>query len=145
MIPEFEENGNLPPGVHAASWEEVAARFAHNEGRLRLLQGMERGLAVLRSAGCRRVFLDGSFVTNKEMPGDYDLAWDSTGVDVPLLLRLDPVFGVFNHGRAAQKAKYLGEYFPSSLVEGGTGHTFVEFFQVDKDTGDPKGVVVLDL
>jgi hypothetical protein len=48
-------------------------------------------------------------------------------------------------GRAAQKAKYLGELFPAQMGEGGSGLTFLELFQVDKETGKPKGIVALDL
>jgi hypothetical protein len=106
---------------------------------------MERALALLRAAGCNRVYVDGSFVTDKAMPGDYDLAWEPVNVDVALLLSLDPVFGIFDNGRAAQKARYQGEFFPSSLNEGFTGRTFLDFFQIDKDTGAPKGIVALDL
>jgi hypothetical protein len=30
-------------------------------------------------------------------------------------------------------------------IEGGSGETFLEFFQIDKETGNPKGIIVLDL
>ena len=45
-----------------------------------------RGLAA---AGCTELLLDGSFVTEKPMPGDYDETWEIAGVDVD---RVDPVF-----------------------------------------------------
>jgi hypothetical protein len=145
MLPDFDESGSLPPGIHAAAWSEFAARFGSNPHRRALLGGLERALAVLRAAGCRRVYVDGSFVTSKPTPGDYDAAWEPSGVDVAALLTLDPVFGVFDNGRAAQKAKYQGEFFPSSATEDLTGRTFLDFFQTDKNTGDPKGIVTLDL
>jgi hypothetical protein len=31
------------------------------------------------------------------------------------------------------------------LPEGGSGRTFLEFFQTDKNSGDPKGIIALDL
>lgn len=145
MLPEFDERGNLPPGIHFAKWSEFVARFAANEHRQRLVSGMEQALTILRSAGCNRVYVDGSFVTAKAAPGDYDIAWEPSGVDVVLLLRLDPVFGLFDNGRAAQKAKYQGEFFPSSTAEALTGRTFLDFFQVDKESGEAKGIVSLDL
>lgn len=86
--------------------------------------------------------MDGSFVTNKPKPGDYDGCWDVEGVDPD---RLDPVLLVFDNRWAAQKAKYGGEMFPAQLHEGATGRTFLEFFQVDKATGRAKGIVQLDL
>ena len=39
------------------------------------------GLTNLSSAGCRLVYLDGSFVTRKERPGDIDACWDVQYVD----------------------------------------------------------------
>lgn len=145
MLPDFDDDGNLPPGVHIATWAEVVARFDGNSHRRLLLDGLQKAVDVLRSAGCTRVYLDGSFVSSKAMPGDYDLAWEPTNVDIALLLRLDPVFGVFDAGRAAQKTKYGGEFFPSSVNEALTGRTFLDFFQTDKDTGAPKGIVAIDL
>ena len=88
------------------------------------------------------MFLDGSFVTGKEMPGDYDACWavDSVNED-----NLDPVFLDFDDHRARQKARFLGEYFPADVPEGVSGKTFLEFFQRDKESGEPKGIVALNM
>jgi hypothetical protein len=145
MIPEFAADGNLPPGIHEATWDECVARFGGTLHRRRLIEGLRLALNILRSAGCRRVYLNGSFVTVKEVPGDFDAAWDPAGVDIELLLRLEPAFGDFSNRREAQKALFRGEFFPSSFAEGATGSTFLEFFQIDKQTGEPKGIVALDL
>ena len=49
-------------------------------------------------------------------------------------------------GSAAQKAKYGGELFPVSAAgAGGESDAFLDFYQTDKDTGDRKGIVALDL
>jgi hypothetical protein len=104
--------------------------------------GLRQGLEQLKTAGCDTVFLDGSFVTAKPQPGDFDACWDVTGVDPSLL---DPVFFDFNNGRAAQKTRFLGEFFPAQLPNGSSGKTFLEFFQTDRNSGDPKGIVALDL
>jgi hypothetical protein len=56
-----------------------------------------------------------------------------------------PASLTFDEGRAAQKAKNGGEFFPARFTEGGSGATFLEFFQTDKRTGAAKGIVVLDL
>ena len=44
-----------------------------------------------------------------------------------------------------QKNKYRGELFPAQLIEGGSGMTFLAFFQIDKVSLRPKGIVALDL
>jgi hypothetical protein len=64
------------------------------------------------------------------------------GVDPDLL---DPVLLVFANQRAAQKAKYGGEFFPAESAADPFGTRFLEFFQRDKQTGDPKGIVTIDL
>lgn len=62
-----------------------------------------------------------------------------------MLQAADPVLLRFDNTRAAQKAKYFGELFPADMVEGGSGMTFLNFFQRDKDTGRAKGILALDL
>jgi hypothetical protein len=142
MLPPFTKDGLLPPGVHRAAWHDVARRFGATPHRRWLLAGLRRALKALRAAGCQTVYLDGSFVTAKRDPGDFDGCWDIEGVDPELL---DPVLLQFDNRRAAQKAKYRGELFPAQMGEGGSGLTFLEFFQIDKESGAPKGIVALDL
>ncbi len=89
--------------------------------------------------------VDGSFVTAKSIPNDFDGCWSTEGVDFDLLNLIDPILLTFGNGRAAQKAKYLGELFPADTTEFGTGRTFLEFFQIDKETGDQKGIIAIDL
>jgi len=132
----------LPPGVHHADLREVEAAFATNPPRRDLFEGLVGASLRLRSAGCQTIYLDGSFVTAKPRPGDYDACWDPTGV---VRERLDDVFLDFSNGRAAQKAAFKGEFFPSSLMCMDVGRTFVEFFQIERFTGRPKGIVSISL
>ncbi len=78
-------------GIHAATWGEIVARFGYAPHSLRLLAGLKAALDVLREASCRRAYLDGSFVTRKEVPNDFDGCWELAGVDFDLLEQLDPV------------------------------------------------------
>ncbi|MGH3472181.1 MAG: DUF6932 family protein, partial [Nocardioidaceae bacterium] len=52
------------------SWEEVVERFGWNRHRRRLLDGVADGLAILVAAGCKRVWLNGSFVSDCETNHD---------------------------------------------------------------------------
>jgi hypothetical protein len=54
------------------------------------------------------VYVNGSFATAKERPGDFDACWEITGVDPALL---DPVLLTFADRRAAQKARFSGSSF----------------------------------
>jgi uncharacterized protein DUF6932 len=142
VIPPFQPDGSLPPGVHWADSTEIQSRFGQTPHRFQLLQGFWRAVKELKAAGCKVVFLDGSFVTAKDSPNDYDACWETSGVDPGLL---HAVFFDFTHRRAAQKARFQGEFFPADLQEGPSGNTFLEFFQLDKQTGDPKGIIGLQL
>ncbi len=142
MIPPFNSRGLLPAGIHAAEWIEFAQRFGATARRRRLLGGLADALALLRGAGCALTYVDGSFVSAKKEPGDFDACWGMVGVDPD---RLDPMLLGFSNGRAAQKAHFGGELFPAELPEGMSGRTFLEFFQTDRDTGAAKGIVSVDL
>ncbi len=142
MMPAFNADGLLPPGVHWASWDELADRFGSNPWRQRLLSGLRAALESLKNAGCEVVYLNGSFVTSKSVPNDYDACWEESGVDPTFL---DPVLLTFDPGRATQKAKYMGELFPASVIANVDGLSFLEFFQTDRNTGGPKGIVAIEL
>jgi hypothetical protein len=141
MIPKFINIGStwevLPPGIHDTTLEEIKQRFAITKRRIELYKGFERGVISLKGAGCKVVFLDGSFISQKPIPGDFDALWDTTGVDID---KIDPVLLDFTRRRERQKLKYEGESFPSSSLADGS-RTFEEYFQVDKETGYSKGII----
>ncbi|MEO0925186.1 MAG: hypothetical protein AAFY63_04860 [Cyanobacteria bacterium J06643_13] len=143
-VPNFDANGNLPAGIHTCTWEEVKEKLAFNARRQELLAGLKRACDVLKQAGCDTIYIDGSYATNKEFPGDFDVCWKDDNVDLKLLLELDPVLLDFSQKRAAQKAKYGGELFLASTIADAKGQTFLEFFQRDRD-GNPKGIVEIHL
>ena len=115
MIPESVDIGGswkvLPRGLHNGTLAEVKKRFATNETRKTLYAGLFKACIELQTAGCKVIFLDGSYVTDKPNPGDFDLCWDPTHVNAH---KLDPVFLDFSNLRKNQKLKYGGEFFPSS-------------------------------
>jgi hypothetical protein len=134
-------DGLLPEGVHELSWRELVSLCAFTPWRVTLTEGLGRGALALAEAGCTTLWVDGSYVTQKAEPSDFDACWDSDGVDRALL---DPVLLLFGNHRALQKAKYFGEFFPN-VVEAGTGFLFRDFFQIDKTSGGRKGIIELDL
>ena len=142
MIPTFDAAGRLPPGIHGATWDEIQARFGWTPRRRRLLRGLHRGILALQSAGCSRLYLDGSFVTDKPEPGDFDACWDPVGVRAALL---DPVLLDLQWPRQAQKRRFSGEFFLANVPAEPAGTLFLDFFQKDKVDGKPKGIIALDL
>ncbi len=142
MIPEFDPAGNLSAGIHEATWNELATRCGATAHRRRLLDGLKLALKSLRDAGCGRAYINGSFVTAKDEPGDFDACWEASGVDSQLL---DPVLLDFSDRRRAQKAKFGGELSPADVPADPVGTRFLDYFQHDKTTGARKGIVALDL
>lgn len=140
VIPALLDSGVLPDGEHPATWPEVASAFGKGARRRTLLGGLLLACRALGAAGCAQLWLDGSFVTSKTVPGDYDACWNADGVDPD---RLDPVLLDWStSGRLLMKAKYLGDLFIAG-VESGSGLPFVDFFRKDRD-GALKGIVVID-
>jgi hypothetical protein len=75
MIPEFNDDGYLPPGIHTATLEEIAARFGQeSETRRAQMQSLGWLVDLARRAGAKRLIINGSFVTDKFEPNDVDCA-----------------------------------------------------------------------
>lgn len=143
LIGEFDEDGFLSPGMHVATWDEFRERFGTSPRRRFLMGGLRRALVALSSAGCKRVYLNGSFVTSKANPGDYDGAWDTIGVD-PMELKSE--FWMEEKDDVdIQKTKYSGELYPADMIEYRSELRFLDFFQRKKDTHETKGIVEICL
>lgn len=145
MIPGLVNTGGpfafLPPGIHDATLDEIEAVFATTPHRKALFEGFKAGVESLRQAGCRIIYLDGSFVSDKERPGDFDACWDPIGVDDS---KLDPTLLDFKDMRKNQKKHFGGEFFFSSEAAA-HGISFLAYFQNDKHTGKPKGIIRLSI
>jgi hypothetical protein len=76
MLPEFDENGNLPLGCYKPTFEQFEERFVKkftkNKHRNRLLikyhEYCQRFSQILMIT-----WIDGSYTTNKPRPNDIDL------------------------------------------------------------------------
>jgi len=73
MIPSFDENGYLPPGIHPATLEEVVTRFGRDsEIRQAQVQALGWLVDLAGRAGIKRLVINGSFVTDVQEPNDVD-------------------------------------------------------------------------
>ena len=125
---------------HVASWDEVVERFGWTERRRRLLDGLAEAIELLAEAGCRRVWLNGSFVTAKDEPGDFDACWDTDDVDLDAL---EPVLLDLSNHRAAQKALLRRGAFPERH-RNPVGPVIRRVLPDERDTSR-KGIVVIHL
>ncbi|MBX9721949.1 MAG: hypothetical protein K2X81_11180 [Candidatus Obscuribacterales bacterium] len=134
MIPELNNDGNLPPGVYDATISEIEQRFGYNSRRRKLLQKLKLLIKNLANAGCKILYLDGSFTTSKEIPEDYDCCWEADQVNNTI----DPIIRGIKTFKKDRKEKYGGDIFPR-IPELGVDHFL--FFQQDGRTGKSKGII----
>ena len=139
-IPALQANGELPPGEHEASLDEVEAVYgSSNDCRRLLMRGLRKAANNFGRSGVRTLWINGSFITDKEEPNDIDGCWEY--IPVVDSEKLDPVFlGT----REEMKDKYGLDFFIANIIEMGSGLPFPQFFQVNRD-GDPKGIIVVKL
>jgi hypothetical protein len=76
MIPPIDEEGDLPPGLHTATWEEFRARFCHfikSDRRLQICQRLERLVEDARASTIvTKILVGGSMVRATAEPNDFD-------------------------------------------------------------------------
>ncbi|WP_319502142.1 DUF6932 family protein [uncultured Draconibacterium sp.] len=145
---EYDGNGNLPPGIYEVTIDEIEKHYSFSPKRKELIRGLKKMLAALRDVGCENFYLDGSFITNKLEPGDYDACWDiSVKIDWDKVKNMYPELMEFSPPREEQKKKYCGEAFLSQAPAGfdhGKKIPFIDFFQKDR-TGTSKGILLIKL
>jgi len=73
VIPPFDDDGYLPPGIHLATLDEIAARFGQeSELRRAQMESLTWLVDLARRAGAERLIVNGSFVTDEAEPNDVD-------------------------------------------------------------------------
>lgn len=98
---QFDNNGDLPEGVHRATLDEILARFGHGTPQREAVTGRLLRIyeLVLRTKKLERFIIYGSYVTAKRDPGDVDIILVMR--DDFLLPECDDEVGrVFDHLRA---------------------------------------------
>lgn len=131
-------NGNLPPGIHECSLQEVAARYGGPSlTRKNRTQALAELINLVRNFSLG-VFIDGGYVTSKTDPKDVDLI-----VVVPQGFKADTrekqeFLRLSNLG---WRATGLDIFAPE---DGGLEFRFFfGLFTHDKHTGDEKGILYI--
>ena len=142
IIPKFDADGLLPPGVHWANWDELTDRLGNNPWRQHLMTGLRAALENLK--GCwmpdrlsQWELRDEQGLT-KRLRRLLGRGWGRTGGSRPRSLDLRS-----RQGHA--EGQVHGGLFPASIIAGADGLSFLELFQTDKDTGRSKGIIAIDL
>jgi hypothetical protein len=133
MIPNFDENGNLPPGIHAATLDEIEDRFCkETEVRRVQMQSLRWLVEMALRAGAQKIVVNGSFVTDVFEPNDVDCA-----------LLLDPS-APKDQGALDELA--LGPPFIQVYVVEDVGYNYftTQFYATDR-LDRPKGMLEVNL
>ena len=73
MIPDFNDRGYLPAGIHTANLDEIEARFGwESELRRVQMESLRWMVELAWRAGVLRIVVNGSFVTAVSEPNDID-------------------------------------------------------------------------
>ncbi len=141
MIPDLTSEGVLPPGVHDATVGEVRRRFGTGtQARRQLMKGLSAVIARARRARARDLYLNGSFVTSKKEPVD----WDAVLV-FPVGCNTGSADAIVLADRDRIRRDYDGDLFTVSEDDPELLDHFVStIFGTDRH-GVPKGLVRIHL
>jgi hypothetical protein len=140
-LPDFDSNGDLPPGVHRAAWAEVTRRFGGTAGQREICTRRLAHLYELaRRTGClQRFVIFGSYVTAKANPNDVDV-----------ILIMDDAFylencpmesrALFDHAVAQARFGASVFWMRPGLLIGETLEQFIDYWQIKRDGGQ-RGIV----
>jgi hypothetical protein len=140
-LPEFTLRGELPPGVHVATIEEVLQRFGAGTAiRRRQAEVLDRIHKLASTTNSLdRVVVFGSFVTAKPAPND---------VDVVLIMKDDfrledcptEALSLFDHVKAQTESNASVFWIRPALLILDSLEQFIARWQITRE-GSPRGIV----
>ena len=140
-LPEFNERGDFPEGIHPATLEVVLSRFGNTPRRAVIARRLERIHALAHSTGhLARFIVFGSFITAKAEPNDVDIfllmedSFDVRQVSAEASL-------VFDHA-AAQDLLGASVFWIRRAAALGGEAAAIAHWQIKRDRGK-RGVVEL--
>ncbi|GAJ16139.1 unnamed protein product [marine sediment metagenome] len=140
--PDFNDKGDLPPGIHQATLAEVIEHFGKDTPQCGIMaRRLEHIYALVTQTGPLALFIIlGSFVTSKPDPGDTDIfplmedIFDASQLSGERALIFDHV--------AAQKHGGASIFWLRRLAAPGGEKAAVEYWQLKQD-GTKRGIVAV--
>lgn len=136
-LPSFDEQGDLPVGVHRSTMTEVIERFGtHTLQRQLVTARLKRIYELAQQTGkLQRFVIFGSYVTTKPAPND---------VDIILVMQDDlteqdyapDVFPMFDHLRAQRELGASLFAIRPGFIFGETVDDFIAHWQIKRDLTD---------
>jgi hypothetical protein len=123
-VPGFTECGLLPSGVHACTLQEAEQALCLNARRAEIWAGLLGFIGWTQELPPPDALLiDGSYVTDKPLPGDVDVV-----VDITSLIEVEQQrwIAAWNGQHEFVKLQFNVDFYPFVI---GEGHDFSAFFQ----------------
>ena len=140
-LPELNAEGDLPPGIHTATLEEVDARFGGDSPeRLAATACLKKVHRLAHATGCvSRFVVFGSYVTSKPRPNDVDIVLVMQDNFRPHMCD-DEMRNLLDH-REAQEEFGASVFWirPAHLIAE-TVDDFLAYWQTNRDQGQ-RGIV----
>jgi hypothetical protein len=111
-VPPFRPDQWLPEGHHTATWEEIETIFGGDAGSVRrtILTRLLAWRDAARAKGLSgRIVLNGSFISEKQNPGDFDLLFIYDAVSEAIVLQDAEALALIDPIRC--KVMYGGDVF----------------------------------
>jgi hypothetical protein len=143
-LPEFNDCGDLPEGIHSATLDDVVIRFGTGtDQRLEVTKRLRRILQLATVTGyLDRFVVFGSYVSDVEDPND---------VDVVLVMRNEfrpeqcpsASMPLFNHTTAHDELGASVFWLRPDMLLGEPLEDFLSFWQIKRD-GRRRGIVEIE-
>lgn len=137
---KFNESGFLDPGIHTMTWEEFFIEFSFSPKRKVLLEGLKKVVDILKATGCSNVYIDGSFISSRLEPNDWDACFECAPTVIREVYKEFPLLDI-----KEQKKTYGGELYPASTEADAYRTPYLEFFQQITGTPFKKGIIRIQL
>ena len=141
LLPEFNDAGDLPLGVHETTLAEASIRFGKKSARrMVLVQRLKRIHQVALQTGfLARFVVFGSFVTNKHEPNDVDIFMIMDDNFEMGLLVCEPRLLFTDHG-TAQDHFGASVFWMRRMAAIGGEQAAIEGWQIKRD-GTERGII----
>jgi hypothetical protein len=146
VIPDFLENGYLPEGIYEVTLQEVIEKFCFSKKRKKLIEGLKNLINTCLQCQVNILYIDGSFVSQKLQPQDYDACYDTDHPDREVVFA-KALESILESDSEMQKRYFGGEIYYAHLKQCfGDFSTVLERFQICKEDGKTKkGIVKIKL
>jgi hypothetical protein len=140
-LPEFNEFGDLPEGVHVVSLAEIITRFGSGSSlREAVTDRLQRIYELaIGTGGLDRFIVFGSYVSDKSAPNDVDVIQVMQD-DIHHKACTPEALALFDHNRAASELGASIFWVRPGMLLGEPLDHFIAHWQVKRD-GRKRGIV----